>query len=87
MKEFVSQLNYVLGFILTLMLIVLIGSFIPVVNFIVWIGAPIVLLAYPFLHSTLYKQRKLFLQQEEEKKLIAQYNHQKSLAEAKSYFG
>ena len=87
MKEFLDQLNYILGFIFTVLFVVIIGSFIPVVNFIVWIGAPIVLLAYPFLHSTLYKQHKLSLLQEEEKKLIAQYNHQKSLAEAKSYFG
>jgi uncharacterized protein involved in cysteine biosynthesis len=87
MKEFSNQLWFAFDYISNLLVVVLICSFIPVVNVIAWIIGTIILLSYPFLHFSLYKDYKLKEQEQEEKALIKQYKYQKDLKEAKAFFG
>jgi hypothetical protein len=87
MKEFFNQLGFAVSYIIFLALIVLVCSFIPIVNIIVWIASPFIVLLYPFFHAILYKVYKLEEQEREEKALIKQYKYQKDLKEARTYFG
>ena len=87
MKEFFNHIEFAFNYIGTLVVVVLICSFIPLVNVVAWVLGTIIVLAYPFLHISLYKDYKLKEQEREEKALIKQYKYQKDLKEAKTYFG
>jgi len=68
-------------------LIGLVCSFVPILNIIVWFAVGIIVLFYPFLHLSLYKDYQQKEQERLEKEQIKKYKHQKDLEEAKAFFG
>jgi hypothetical protein len=82
--KILDHIGFAISYIFIMFLIALICSFVPILNIVVWFATGVILLAYPFLHSSLYKECQQKEQERLEKEQIKKYKHQKDLQEAKT---
>lgn len=81
-----DHIAFAVSYIFILLLIALVFAWIPIVNIFVGACVGICILAYPFLHPTLYRDCEARQQSEADRKLIKAWETEKSLREAREFF-
>lgn len=87
MKNILDHISFAISYIVALLFLAIVCSFVPILNIIVWVGTACTIFAYPLLHFSLYEDHQKREKERLEKEQIEKYKHQKALQEARAYFG
>ena len=83
MSKIASHIEFALMYLGTLITVVAVLSFVPIVNILAWICGGLLLLFYPFLHTTLFNNYTKEQAQKAEELEIKKWKHKKELSLAR----